>query len=220
MQPSVVELARRVAELGDPRLALQAIAALRRRLDELEEYHVETALARGASWSEVGSALGISKQAAHKRFSARVVGRATSQGARITVTGGARLSVRLARSEAARAGVGTMTPEHLLLGLLRLPTGEAARALAAAGVTLPAARALLAPRGTKRVAPRDVVISQRTRAVLEQALEEAVERGDDELRDVHLLLAVLHAGGPGVHRKLGQLGVAPGELVTPKLVPR
>jgi transcriptional regulator with PAS, ATPase and Fis domain len=75
MQSSVIELARRSTEHGDPSSALRAIADLRRRLEELEEHHVETALARGASWSEVGAALGISKQAAHKRLAARVIGR-------------------------------------------------------------------------------------------------------------------------------------------------
>jgi ClpA/ClpB-like protein len=213
VQPSVVELARRAAELGDPRVALSAIADLRRRLEELEEYHVETALARGASWSEIGSALGISKQAAHKRFATRVVGRTDRQGARMTVTGAARLAVRLARAEAARAGIGTLAPEHLLLGLLRLPQGGAAQALSEAGLRLPPARLALAPRGSKTLAPRDVVISRRTRAVLEQALEEALVRGDEELGDIHVLLAVLHGGGSGVRRKLELLGVAPRELL-------
>jgi hypothetical protein len=214
MQPSVVELARGAAELGDPRQALAAIADLRRRLEELEEYHVETALARGASWSEIGSALGISKQAAHKRFAPRVAGRADRSGARMTVTGAARLAVRLARTEAAGAGIGTLAPEHLLLGLLRLPEGKAVHVLSEAGLTLPAARAVLAPPGEKKLPPRDVVISGRTRAVLEQTLEEAVARGDDELGDIHVLLAVLHAGGSGVRRRLEELGVQPGELLS------
>ena len=213
MQPSVVELAHRATELGDSRQALGAIADLRRRLEELEEYHVETALARGASWSEIGSALGISKQAAHKRFAARVVGRADRPGARMTVTGAARLAVRLARTEAAAAGIGTLAPEHLLLGLLRLPEGKARHVLSEAGLLLPAARTVLVPPGRKKLSPRDVVISGRTRAVLEQALEEAVARGDDELGDVHVLLAVLHAGGSGVRRRLEELGVQPGELM-------
>jgi hypothetical protein len=213
VQPSVVELARRAAELGDPRQALRAIADLRRRLEELEEYHVETALARGASWSEIGSTLGISKQAAHKRFAARVVGRADRPGTRMTVTGAARLAVRLARTEAAAAGIGTLAPEHLLLGLLQLPEGKATHLLSEAGLRLPAARAVLASPGRKKLSPREVVISARTRAVLERALEEAVARGDDELGDIHVLLAVLHAGGSGVRRRLEELGVQPGELV-------
>jgi hypothetical protein len=211
VQPSVVELARRAADPGDPRLALGAVADLRRRLEELEDYHVETALGRGASWSEIGAALGISKQAAHKRFAARVVGRADRPGARMTVTGTARLAVRLGRAEAARAGVGILAPEHLLLGLLRLSDGNVGRVLAEAGLTLPAARSTLAARGGEPLAPRDVVISRRTRGVLERALEEAVLLGDDELGDIHVLLAVLRAGG--VRRALEQLGVQPGDVI-------
>jgi hypothetical protein len=215
MQSSVIELARRSKEHGDPRSALRAIADLRRRLEELEEYHVENALAQGASWSEVGAALGISKQAAHKRFAARVIGHANRDGTPMSATGAARLALRLARGEAARAGIATLEPEHVLLGLLRLRQGKAAQALAAAGLTLPAARVVLAPdgTGTRKLAARDVVISRPTRVVLERALEEAVECGDDEVGDLHVLLAVLHSGGPGVRRKLAQLGVAPGDVV-------
>jgi ClpA/ClpB-like protein len=211
VQPSVVELARRAAELGDPQQALAAVSDLRRRLDDLEEYHVETALARGASWSEVGAALGISKQAAHKRFASRLVGRADRGGTRMTVTGAARLAVRLARAEAARAGASSLGPEHLLLGLVRLPHGTSARVLAGAGVDLAAARAALGP-GRTELAARDVVISRRTRMVLERALAEAVALGDRELGDAHVLLAVIHAGGAGVRRMFDQLHVSPGEL--------
>jgi hypothetical protein len=215
MRSNVIELARRATERGEPGPALRAIADLRRHLEELEEYHVETALARGASWSEIGAALGISKQAAHKRFAGRVVGRANRDGIRTRTTGAARLALRLARGEAARAGSTRLEAEHLLLGLLRLRQGKAAHALAAAGLTLPAARAVLAPdgTGTRKMVARDVVISRPTRVVLERALEEAVEGGDEELADVHLLLAVLHSGGPGVRRKLAQLGVAPADVV-------
>ena len=213
VQPSVVDLARRAAEPGDPKVALGAIADLRRRLDELEEYHVETALARGASWSAVGAALGVSKQAAHKRFATRVGSPAAPSGARIVVTGAARLSVRLARAEAARAGVRLVAPEHLLLGLLRLPAGQAAAILVSGGVTRAGARAVLARARGRPVSPRHVGISRRTRAVLERALDEAVARGDNELRDLHVLLAVLHAGGPRIHAGLVELGVDPRELI-------
>ena len=213
MPSSVTELARQAAEVGDPRVALRAIAELRGRLHELEEYHVETALARGSSWSEIGAALGISKQAAHKRFAPRVVGRAERHGTRMTVTGGARLAVRLARLEAATAGAATVTPEHLVVGLARLPQGAAVRALSAAGVTLPAARAALGRPEERPLSGREVVISRRTRAVLERALEEAVARGDTELGDAHLLLAVVHVGGSGVRRLLERIGVTADEVL-------
>jgi len=53
----------------DPERALAAVVALRRLADTLEQKAVRTALRKGWSWADVAQALGISKQAAHKRLS-------------------------------------------------------------------------------------------------------------------------------------------------------
>lgn len=53
----------------DPDEALAAVVALRRLADRIEEKSVRTALRRGWSWSRIAQALGITKQAAHKRLS-------------------------------------------------------------------------------------------------------------------------------------------------------
>jgi DNA-directed RNA polymerase specialized sigma24 family protein len=53
----------------DPEEALAAVVALRRLADTLERKAVRTALDQGWSWSRVAQALGVSKQAAHKRLS-------------------------------------------------------------------------------------------------------------------------------------------------------
>ena len=53
----------------DPAEALAAVVALRRMADQLEQRAVAHALNQGWSWSQIAEALGVSKQAAHKRLS-------------------------------------------------------------------------------------------------------------------------------------------------------
>jgi hypothetical protein len=58
----------RFAESVEPSIALAAIRALRRKVDELE--HEAVALARSYRWSwrEIGYSLGLSRSAVHDRF--------------------------------------------------------------------------------------------------------------------------------------------------------
>lgn len=55
----------------DPATGLRAVVALRRLLERLEALHVDHARASGWSWQEVADALGVSKQAAHRKHSRR-----------------------------------------------------------------------------------------------------------------------------------------------------
>lgn len=70
----MVEL-REIAIPDDPEEALAAVVALRRLADVVERKAVRTALSQGWSWSRVAQALGITKQAAHKRLSDVVAGK-------------------------------------------------------------------------------------------------------------------------------------------------
>ncbi len=51
----------------DPAVGLAAVASLRRLLESLEELQVENARAHGWSWQQIAAALGVSKQAVHKK---------------------------------------------------------------------------------------------------------------------------------------------------------
>ncbi|WP_298210199.1 helix-turn-helix domain-containing protein [Acidovorax sp.] len=56
----------------DPEAALAAVVALRLMADRLEAAAVAAALKKGWSWAQIAQALGVSKQAAHKRLSSQV----------------------------------------------------------------------------------------------------------------------------------------------------
>jgi len=53
---------------ADPEDGLQAVVVLRRLADRLERTHVLGARARGWTWQQIGDALGVSRQAVHKRY--------------------------------------------------------------------------------------------------------------------------------------------------------
>src|SRR3954449_1785474 len=51
----------------DPAVGLRAVASLRTLVERLEALHVRQARAQGWSWQEIGGALGVSKQAVHRK---------------------------------------------------------------------------------------------------------------------------------------------------------
>jgi hypothetical protein len=55
----------------DPADALAAVAALRRLADQLEDAAVEQAMRAGWSWPDVAEALGVTRQAVHKKHGKR-----------------------------------------------------------------------------------------------------------------------------------------------------
>jgi len=52
---------------ADPAVGLSAVASLRALLERVEVLHVQHARAQGWSWQEIGAALGVSKQAVHRK---------------------------------------------------------------------------------------------------------------------------------------------------------
>jgi DNA-directed RNA polymerase specialized sigma24 family protein len=55
------------AAAEDPATGLQAIRALRQLADRLEALQVANARDRGWSWQQIAEALGVSRQAVHKK---------------------------------------------------------------------------------------------------------------------------------------------------------
>ena len=55
------------ASSNDPTTGLRAVAALRRLLEQLEALQVDNARAQGWPWQDIADALGVSRQAVHKK---------------------------------------------------------------------------------------------------------------------------------------------------------
>ncbi|QKW35634.1 sigma-70 family RNA polymerase sigma factor [Actinomadura sp. NAK00032] len=60
-------------ERQDPGEQLAAVVAMRRLADRIEDAAVERAMRAGWSWSEVAEALGVTRQAVHKKHAKRLI---------------------------------------------------------------------------------------------------------------------------------------------------
>src|SRR4051794_18126747 len=120
--------------------------------DHLIGHFVDQARRSGASWTDIGRSMGVTKQAAQKRFVAKADGAASdldpSQGF-TRFTPRARNVVMAAQNEARAAGNDLVGAPHLALGLLAEPESLACHAMTARGVALeslrPAVTATLPP---------------------------------------------------------------------------
>lgn len=59
----------------DPAVGLAAVVALRRLTEQLEDLQVRSARDQGWSWSAIAAAIGVSKQAVHRKHARRVLSR-------------------------------------------------------------------------------------------------------------------------------------------------
>ena len=66
------QVAATAADTSDPRAGLRAVSSLRSLADALELQQVEAALRSGMSWQHIADALGVTRQAVHKKYARRV----------------------------------------------------------------------------------------------------------------------------------------------------
>src|SRR6201994_70789 len=174
--------------------------------EQLVGHYVDQAKQAGASWSEIGDAIGVSKQAAQQRHSPTPFERYTNPN---------RHSIVLAQ-EAARTHkhdfIGT---EHLLLGLLGEPQGLAYEVLIAQAGPEPHGRetieAALRPGGKK--APRGhIAFEAESKQAIEQAIRAAADLGHDWVGTEHSLLGLIRVGDGRAAQILRGLGFTPDGL--------
>jgi len=189
--------------------ASSTVAQLEEVGDSVLGHFVDRCRRAGHSWTEISSALGVSKQAAHKRFSyaAPTLQRFTPR---------ARSAVDAAGRAARELGHNFVGTEHLLLGIFAEPEALAARALTEAGVdrAMVEAKVLDAiPRGSEPLL-ENPLYTPRASLALQAALEEALRLGHNYIGTEHVLLGVLRDRDGVGARVLADLEVSPERLRT------
>lgn len=173
--------------------------------DHLIGHFVDQARRSGASWTDIGRSMGVTRQAAQKRF----VPKADKEGdggldpdqgfGRFTPR--ARNVVMAAQNEARAAGGTEIRTEHLVLGLLAEPDGLAGLVLRAQGVAADDVRAAVTavlPPAQAEV-PDLIPFDASAKKALELTFREALRLGHAYVGTEHILLALLeleHGEGP------------------------
>jgi hypothetical protein len=173
--------------------------------DHLIGHFVDQARRSGASWTEIGRSMGVTKQAAQKRFVPKDPGLDASQEF-TRFTARARNAVVAAQNEARAAGHDQIRPEHLVLGLLSEPDAIGAAAIVAQGVPLDSVReavtAALPPPAAE--VPALIPFDPQGKKALELTFREALRMGHNYIGTEHILLALLELeDGEGVLTGLG-----------------
>ncbi|WP_030261203.1 Clp protease N-terminal domain-containing protein [Streptomyces violens] len=191
--------------------------------DHLIGHFVDQARRSGASWTEIGKSMGVTKQAAQKRFVPKGpatpdldpnegFGRFTRRARNVVVT---------SQNEAKAAGHPEIRIGHLILGLLAEPEGLAMKAVAAQGSTPEALReaAVAAlPPATDGDVPALIPFDAAAKKALELTFREALRLGHNYIGTEHLLLALLEQeDGEGILTGLGITKEAAEEWVTEAL---
>ena len=176
--------------------------------DHLIGHFVDQARRSGASWTDIGASMGVTKQAAQKRFVPKPASTPAldpSQGFnRFTLR--ARNVVVNSQEEARASNHAEITTGHLVLGLVGDPDSMAVQILTGVGASLDAVRD--AVMGTLPEASSDlpalIPFDAPAKKVLELTFREALRLGADNVGTEHILLALLeHENGGGPLSGLG-----------------
>ncbi|MFD0316462.1 Clp protease N-terminal domain-containing protein [Streptomyces flavalbus] len=174
--------------------------------DHLIGHFVDQARRSGASWTDIGKSMGVTRQAAQKRFVPKESADLDPSQGFSRYTPRARNAVMAAHNAAIAARNPEGRPEHLVLGLLAEPDGLAAKAITTQGVLLDAVRqdatAALPPAADD--VPELVPYGPDAKKVLELTFREALRLGHNYIGTEHILLALLEfENGEGVLSGLG-----------------
>lgn len=181
--------------------------------DHLVGHFVDRARRSGASWTDIGHSMGVTKQAARKRFVPKGPDPAAAYAETLDPSSGfarftprARNVVAAAQEEARTAGNAEVVPAHLALGLLAEPEAVAGRAITAQGVQLDTVRRTVTAALPAAVAsvPALIPYDVAAKKALELTFREALRLGHNYIGTEHVLLALLEQeDGSGVLTGLG-----------------
>ncbi len=178
--------------------------------DHLIGHFVDQARRSGASWTDIGKSMGVTRQAAQKRF----VTKGADEGVTLDpgegfarFTARAKNVVMASQNEARAAGNTEIGPAHLVLGLIADPAGIGAAAITAQDILLDTVRqeAVAAlPRPAGGTVPELVPYNAEGKKALELTFREALRLGHNYVGTEHILLALLEQeNGDGVLSRLG-----------------
>jgi hypothetical protein len=174
-------------QLGDAVLIAEHMSEL---ADHLIGHFVDNARHKGASWTEIGGTIGVTKQAAQQRFTGKPDANMFAK-----FTPRAREAVMRSQEEARAVRYAEIHPEHIVLGLLADADSMALRALAAQQVNPDAIRAAI----TLPDAPADaespplIKYNAAAKKALEITGREAFRLGHNYIGTEHMLMALLAA---------------------------
>lgn len=187
-------------QLTDAVLAAEHLGEI---ADHLIGHFVDQARRSGASWTDIGKSMGVTKQAAQKRFVPRAEATTLDpeQGfGRFTPR--ARSAVVAAQNAAHQGANDEITPDHLLLGVLADPAALATALLRMQAIDTEALRASVRLPAATGETPALIPFSGPARKVLELTFREALRLGHNYIGTEHMLLALLELedGSGPLHR--------------------
>lgn len=176
-------------QLSDAVLAAEHLGEV---ADHLIGHFVDQARRSGASWTDIGKSMGVTKQAAQKRFVPRAEAATLDPHQGFDrFTPRARAAVVAAQNAAKDAANSEITPDHLLLGVLSDPAALATVLLRQQQVDTAQLRAAVQLPPAGAATPQQIPFSGPARKALELTFREALRLGHNYIGTEHLLLALL-----------------------------
>jgi Clp amino terminal domain, pathogenicity island component len=185
---------------GDPLTHLSDAVLVGEQLSDLSDHlighFVDQARRAGASWTDIGRSMGVTKQAAQQRFVPRSSTDVPELGNWARFTDRARTAVTGAQDQARATGHEQIEPGHVLLGVLADPKGLATRAIAEQVPVTDLRARTLAALGTGPGSPAGhLPFSADSRRLLALTLREALRLGHNYVGTEHILLGLLNDEG-------------------------
>jgi ATP-dependent Clp protease ATP-binding subunit ClpA len=223
----LIEVVRQDSSSDQPLDQLVAAAAAAAQLEETTDallgHFVDRCRRDGRSWTEISAALGVTKQAVHKRFSSAVAAHlvaATPAPTFERFTDRARHVMAETRPAAAGLGDDFVGTEHILLALFSEPMGLAGRALVAMDISEESVRAAIRAVGDRTAGEATVgdsggsddatgsapAFSGPAKRALRDALTVALEFSHNYIGTEHLLLGLYRNSDSVAARILTEAG--------------